>query len=141
MSYCATRANTPGWYFEPGGPYYQPESQFKTDLIDVLSLVVPHISVSQDPTQPNFKTLQHAAKMAMDQDKPIRMDYYNDTRDQKAFLGECEITKDKMLVRNAEDYTSLIQRIFKISDDFIVITENSIYIINGSTKKKTISLP
>ena len=32
-----SRENTPGWYFEPGGPYYVPKSQFKSDLLDVLS--------------------------------------------------------------------------------------------------------
>ena len=90
---------------------------------------------------PNDKTLKHAARIAIEQDKPICLDYFNDTLEQKAFLGEDEKTKDKMLVRSAEEYTSLIQRIFKVAEDFIVITENSVYIIAGSTKKKTISSP
>jgi hypothetical protein len=90
---------------------------------------------------PHDKTLKHAARIAIEHDKPICLDYFNDTLEQKAFLGEDEKTKDKMLVRSAEEYTSLIQRIFKVADDFIVITENSIYIIHGSTKKKTISSP
>jgi len=90
---------------------------------------------------PNDKTLKHAARIAIEQDKPICLDYFNDTLEQRAFLGEDEKTKDKMLVRSAEEYTSLIQRIFKVAEDFIVITENSVYIIHGSTKKKTISSP
>jgi hypothetical protein len=90
---------------------------------------------------PNEKTLKHAARIAIEQDKPIMLDYYVDTRDGKAFLGEDATTKEKMLVRSEEEYTSLIQKIFKVAEDFIVITENSIYIVSGATKKKTISAP
>jgi hypothetical protein len=90
---------------------------------------------------PNDKTLKHAARIAMEQDKPIMLDYYIDTRDGKAFLGEDSTTKDKMLVRSEDEYTSLIQKIFKVAEDYIVITENSIYITSGNTKKKTITAP
>ena len=69
------------------------------------------------------------------------LDYYVDTHEGRAFLGEDSVTKEKMLVRSEQEYTSLIQKIFKVSEDFIIITENSIYIIAGSTKKKTISAP
>jgi hypothetical protein len=34
-----TRENTPGWYFEPGGPYYVPKSKFKSDLLDVMNII------------------------------------------------------------------------------------------------------
>jgi hypothetical protein len=90
---------------------------------------------------PSDKTLKHAARIAIENDKPILLDYFNDTRLGKAFLGEDGATKEKMLVRSEDEYTSLIQKIFKVADDFIVITENSIYIISGTTKKKTISAP
>lgn len=97
--------------------------------------------VATEVNLPNDKTLKHAARIAIEQDKPIMLDYFNDTREGKAFLGEDAVTKDKMLVRSEEEYTSLIQKIFKVSDDFIVITENSIYVISGATKKKSISAP
>lgn len=90
---------------------------------------------------PNDKTLKHAARIAIEHDKPIMLDYYTDTRLEKAFLGEDAVSKEKMLVRSEAEYTSLIQKIFKVAEDFIVITENSIYIIAGTTKKKTISAP
>jgi hypothetical protein len=91
-------------------------------------------------------TLKHAARIAIEQDKPIMLDYYVDTHEGKAFLGEDSGTKEKMLVRSEEEYTSLIQKLFRVGDDksgydFIVITENSVYIVAGSTKKKTISVP
>jgi hypothetical protein len=90
---------------------------------------------------PNDKTLKHAARIAIESDKPILLDYFNDTREGRAFVGEDATTKEKMLVRSEEEYTSLIQKFFKVGEDFIVVTENSIYIIAGTTKKKTISAP
>lgn len=99
--------------------------------------------VAAEIAVPGDKTLKHAARIAIEQDKPIMLDYFTDTREGRAFLGEDAATKEKMLVRSEEEYTSLIQRIFKVADaeDYIVITENSIYVIAGSTKKKTISAP
>lgn len=96
---------------------------------------------SVDTPLPSEKTLKHAARLAVEQDKPIMLDYYHDTHEGRAFLGEDAATKEKMLVRSEEEYTSVIQKIFKVNEDFIVITENSIYLISGATKKKTISAP
>jgi hypothetical protein len=90
---------------------------------------------------PGEKTLKHAARIAIDQDKPIMLDYYNETREGKAFMGEDPKTKEKMLVRSEEEYTSLIQKIFKVGDDFIAVTENSVYVIAGSTSKRSINAP
>jgi hypothetical protein len=88
---------------------------------------------------PNEKVLSHAAKIAMEQDKPILLDYYTETRLGRAFLGEDGETKEKILVKNPEEYTSPIQKMFKAKDDYIIVTENSIYIVSGLIKKKTIS--
>jgi hypothetical protein len=95
--------------------------------------------VLQTNEVPNEKTLQHAAKIAVEQDKPIMLDYYNDTKNSKAFLGEDPDTKERILVKNAEEYTSPIQKIFKTATDYIVLTENSIYIVAGTIKKKIIT--
>jgi hypothetical protein len=91
---------------------------------------------------PNLDTLKHAARMAIEQDKPIMLDYYNDTREGKAFIGENPATKEKVLVRSSEEYTSLIQDpISRVGGDFIVRTENSIYIVSGATKKRALNIP
>ncbi len=90
---------------------------------------------------PNDKVLAHAARIAINEDKPIMLDYYSDTKAGTAFMGEDSNTKEKMLVRSEEEYTSPINKIFKVGDAFIVITENSIYIVAGNIKKKTISTP
>ena len=88
---------------------------------------------------PTPQTLIQAAKLAMEQDRAIMLDYYVDTAQGKAFLGEDPDTKERILVKNAEEYTSPIQKIFKAATDYIVMTENSIYIVSGSIKKKVIT--
>ena len=91
---------------------------------------------------PGLDTLKHAARMAIEQDKPIMLDYYNDTREGRAFIGENPTTKEKVLVRSSEEYTSLIQDpISRVGGDFIVRTETSIYIISGATKKRALNIP
>ena len=94
-----------------------------------------------ESAMPSEKTLKHAARIAIDEDKPIMLDYYNDTHAGRAFLGEDPASKQKMLVRSEEEYTSIIQKIFKVNDDFIIMTENSIYIVSGLIRKKSISTP
>ncbi len=94
-----------------------------------------------DLETPSEKTLVYAARMSMEKDMPIMLDYYSDTRDGRAFLGEDSTTKDKMLVRSEDEYTSPISKIFKVEDDFVVITENSIYIVSKNIKKRFITPP
>lgn len=90
---------------------------------------------------PCEKIMAQAARIAIQEDKPIMLDYYCDTRDGRAFLGEDGTTKEKMLVRSDQEYTSPISKIFKVGEDYIVLTENSIYIVSKNIKKRTITLP
>jgi hypothetical protein len=88
---------------------------------------------------PNEKVLVHAAKICKEQDKPLMFDYYDATRAGSAFLGEDKDTKEKILVKNPEEYTSPVIKMFKAKDDYIMVTENSVYIVGGNIKKKEIS--
>lgn len=87
---------------------------------------------------PNPNVLVQAAKLAIAQDKPILLDYYVDTITGKAFMGEDKDTEEKMLVKSAEEFTSLIQKTYKVGDEYIVMTENSIYIVSGKLTKRRI---
>lgn len=87
---------------------------------------------------PSPAALVHAAKLAIQQDKPIQLDYYVDTATGKAFLGEDKETKDKLLVKSAVEYTSHVEKVFKVGDDFLVATANSIYIVSGKIQKRLI---
>lgn len=79
-----------------------------------------------------------AAKLAMAQDKPLLLDYYADTASGSAFMGEDKDTSERMLVKSAEEFTSLIQKTYKVGEDYIVMTENSIYIVSGKLQKRRI---
>ena len=87
---------------------------------------------------PNPSALLQAAKLAMAQDKPIQLDYYAETVTGKAFMGEDAETKEKMLVKSAEEFTSLIQKVYKVAEDYIIMTENSIYLVSGKVQKRRI---
>jgi hypothetical protein len=88
---------------------------------------------------PSPAVLVQAAKLAMAQDKPILLDYYAHTHSGAAFMGEDGgESKEKMLVKSAEEFTSLIQKTYKVGEDYIVMTENSIYIVSGKLQKRRI---
>ena len=99
-------------------------------------------AVAQAPVQqgplPSPATLVQAAKLAMAQDNPIRLDYYAESCNGKAFMGEDGETKEKMLVKSSEEFTSMIQKTYKVAEDYIVLTENSIYVVSGKLQKRRI---
>lgn len=94
-------------------------------------------SVSLAPTP---QTLIQAAKLAMEQDRAIMLDYYVETAQGKAFLGEDGATKERVLVKSKEEFTSLIKKLYKVGEDFIVLTENSLYVVSGKIQKRTVNL-
>jgi len=85
---------------------------------------------AQEPL-PNPTCLVQAAKLAIQHDKPIQLDYYVATHTGSAFLGEDAKTKERVLVKSKEEFTSLIQKLYKVGDDYIIMTENSIYVVSG----------
>jgi hypothetical protein len=99
------------------------------------SVTAPELEIPCD------KIMATAARIAIQEDKPIMLDYYCDTRDGRAFLGEDSATKEKMLVRSDQEYTSPISKIFKVGEDYIVLTENSIYIASKNIRKRNITTP
>jgi hypothetical protein len=93
------------------------------------------------PILPAPQTLVQAAKLAIQLDRAIQLDYYVDTATNRAFLGEDDEAKEKMLVKSGDEFTSLIQKIYKVGDDFIILTENSIYVVSGKIQKRRIKSP
>jgi len=92
----------------------------------------------QTEVLPSVATLMSAAKLAIQKDMPIQLDYFVDSAEGKAFLGEDATTGEKMLVKNSEEYTSHIQKIYKAGEDFIIMTENSIYLASSKIQKRKI---
>ena len=104
-------------------------------------MAAPTVPVTQtlETPLPSAQVLVQAAKLAQQLDRPIQLDYYADTYSQKAVIGEDPETKDKLLVKSNEEYTSLIQKIYKVAEDYLVLTENSIYIVSGKVAKRKIA--
>jgi hypothetical protein len=77
---------------------------------------------------PPATVLLRAAQISVDEDRPILLDYWTESRDKKCCIG----VKDnaKYLVKNESEYTSTVQNIFRIDGCFIVLTENSLYIVS-----------
>jgi hypothetical protein len=90
------------------------------------------------PVLPSAQVLLQAAKIGIEQDKPIMLDYYVGTATNKAFMGEDQETKERMLLKSNEEFTSLVQKIYKIQEDYIVLTENSLYIVSAKIQKRRI---
>jgi len=87
---------------------------------------------------PDTTTLQHAMKLAIVEDKPIMLDYWTHSLDKSVLIGVKD-SKEKLLVKSEEEYTSPIGKIFKVGREYIVMTENSIYIVDVEIPTKRIS--
>jgi len=97
-------------------------------------------STEQTPSYrlPDDSTLQHATRLAIVEDKPIMFDYWTASLDKKAVVGVRD-TKEKLLVKSADEYTSPISKIYKNAGEYIIVTENSIYIVSLEIPTKKIS--
>ena len=87
---------------------------------------------------PSATAMAQAAKIAIEQDRPIYLDYFNDSLEKKCCIGVQGTTK--FLVKSDTEYTSPIESIARIKDDniFIVTTENSLYVVSASIPVKRI---
>ena len=87
---------------------------------------------------PENTTLQHAAKLAIVEDRPIMLDYWTNSLDKTVLIGVKD-NKEKLLVKSEEEYTSPISKIFKVGKEYIIMTENSIYIVDVEIPTKRIT--
>jgi D-aminopeptidase len=88
---------------------------------------------------PDIKTLQNAIKLSIVEDRPIMMDYWTNSIDKSVMIGIREDGK-KMLIKSAEEYTSYIEKVYRINGkDYIILTENSIYIVDTGIPNKRVS--
>jgi hypothetical protein len=96
--------------------------------------------MSSEPSlrMPCDTTLKHAIKLAFVNDKPILMDYWKDSLEKKTVIGVKD-TGEKLIVKNEEEYTSPISKFYKSNTEYIIITENSIYLVDSSIETRKIS--
>ena len=87
---------------------------------------------------PSNTTLQHCSKLAIIDDRPIMLDYWTDSCDKNVLIGVRE-DGEKLLVKNEEEYTSPISKIYKVEGEYIILTENSIYVVSNEIPTKRIA--
>jgi hypothetical protein len=87
---------------------------------------------------PDNTTLQHAVKLSIVEDKPIMMDYWTNSLDKTVLIGVKD-SQEKLLVKSEEEYTSPISKIYKVGKEYIILTENSIYLVDLEIPTKRIS--
>lgn len=104
-----------------------------SSLIADSSVAHPH------PTIPSAAALFHAAKVALEQDRPIYLDYYRDSVTKKCCIGVHE-DNSRFLVKSAQEYTSPIESIIRLKEEYtwLVLTENSLYIVASTIPVKKI---
>jgi hypothetical protein len=95
-------------------------------------------STTTNYTLPHNTTLKHVCKLSIVEDKPILLDYWTSSLDKDVIIGVRE-GGEKLLVKSEEEYTSPISKIYKVETDYIIVTENSIYVVSAEISTKRIS--
>lgn len=87
---------------------------------------------------PSNIAMQHCSKLAIVEDKPLMYDYWTSSLEKKVLIGVKE-DGEKLLVKSEEEYTSPIAKIYKVENEYIIVTENSIYLVSSNIDTKRIS--
>jgi len=87
---------------------------------------------------PSDAAKAHLFRLALEMDKPIMLDYWKKSVTKDVVIGVRE-NAEKLLIKNEDEYTSPILKIFKVDTDFIIVTENSIYCVCAHIDSKRIS--
>lgn len=93
---------------------------------------------------PSDKTMKNAMELAVKHDRPIVMDYWLPSKAQTCMIGvkDAEVQgeqPEKLLVKSEDEYTSPIVKIFKVESEYIIMTENSLYIVDLKIPTRRIS--
>jgi hypothetical protein len=93
---------------------------------------------SQNYRLPSHNCLQHAWKIAIVDDKEIKSDYWTSSLDKEVIIG-VKSNQEKLLVKSEDEYTSPISKIYKVEGEYIIVTENSIYLVSADIDSQRIS--
>ena len=81
---------------------------------------------------PSDKTMQQAVKLSIKTSKPICMYFYIDSLKGKVTISSDG--EDKIVFKNEDEYTSPILNTYQCENCFIIVTENTIYLISSNTR-------
>jgi hypothetical protein len=88
---------------------------------------------------PTNTTLTHVLKLCIVEDKPLMMDYWTQSLEKKVLIGIHQDTNEKLLVKSEDEYTSPIVKIYKVETEYIIVTENSMYLVSSDIPTKRIN--
>ena len=91
-----------------------------------------------EPKLPCDLVLKHVCKISLEKDKPIMLDYWALSCTKTVVIG-VRGSGEKLLVKNEDEYTSPISKVYKVGEQYIVETENSLYIVSSDIPTKRIS--
>ena len=92
------------------------------------SVAKPRLSI------PCPQTLEQASKLSIKLQKAIDFYFYVDSLKGNVCIASND--DDKIIYKNNEEHTSPIQNTYKVNDEFLVVTENTIYVISAKTRIK-----
>ena len=81
---------------------------------------------------PSSNTLSQAAKLSIKISKPICFYFYIDSL--KGKITIVSDGEDRVIFKNEDEHTSPIINTYKSENCYIVVTENTIYIISSETQ-------
>ena len=81
---------------------------------------------------PQPETLVQAFKLSLKEGLPIESYFYQDSCNGKIYI--CSGESEKIIYKNNEEHTSKINNIYKSGNSYLVVTENTIYIISADCK-------
>ncbi len=81
---------------------------------------------------PSTNTLNQATKLAIKVQKPICFYFYIDSCKGQATIVNAD--GDKIIYKNNEEHTSPIKNTYKVDNEYLVVTENTIYVISCNTQ-------
>lgn len=87
---------------------------------------------------PSDLAMKHMFKLCLEHDKAIHMDYWEKSLTKEVVIGVRE-GGEKLLVKNEDEYTSPIAKVFKVETEYIIMTENSLYCVCATIPTKRIS--
>src|SRR3989344_4614826 len=83
---------------------------------------------------PSDKTMQQAVKLSLKLTKPICFYFYIDSLKGKVSIQNRD--DDKIVYKNDDEHTSPIINTYRSDNCYIIVTENTIYIISSDTQIK-----
>jgi hypothetical protein len=92
----------------------------------------PATQPSQQLVLPSDKTLQQATKLALKTKKPVCFYFYIDSL--KGKISIVSDGEDRIIFKSEDEHTSPIINTYKSENSFIVVTENTIYILSSDTQ-------